>query len=129
MPLAPYAPPIFTQMEKVYYYEDRSKPPIMCEIDDIQLDGTVEVMDLSDGRMIRTRIGNLAKVPVEPTSPSPRFSPHSPSPRFSPQSPEMPEKASIFDVEEEKTDEEKEEEKDKDKNDGEKKIVINIKPE
>ena len=125
----PYAPeykePIFTQMEKVYYYEDRSKPPIMCEIDEINVDGTVEIMDLSDGRMIRTRIGNLAKV-YEPTSQSPE---QAPSPRFSPHSPEMPEKASVFDVEEEKADEEKEEEKDNDKNDGQKKIIINIKPE
>ena len=93
----------------------------MCEIDDIQVDGTVEVMDLSDGRMIRTRIENLAKIeqPVQ-----------APSPRFSPNSPEMPEKATIFDVEEEKADEEKEEDKkDEDKNNGDKKIIINIKPE
>ena len=132
--------PIFTQMEKVYYYEDPTKPPILCEIDEINVDGTVEVMDLSDGRIIRTRIENLAKV-YEPTSPSPeqepspRFSPHSPSPLYEPKSPsprfsnEMPGKASIFDVEEEKADEEKEEEKDEDKNSGEKKIIINIKPE
>ena len=121
IPFTPYAHPTFTQMEKVYYYEDRSKPPIMCEIDDIQVDGTVEVMDLSDGRMIRTRIENLAKIeqPVQ-----------APSPRFSPNSPEMPEKATIFDVEEEKADEEKEEDKkDEDKNNGDKKIIINIKPE
>jgi hypothetical protein len=42
----------------------------------------------------------------------------------------MPEKATIFDVEEEKADEEKEEDKkDEDKNSGDKKIIINIKPE
>jgi len=147
----PYAPSlpnqdqlIFTQKEKVYYYEDRARPPIICEIDELNADGTVEIVDLSDGRIIRTTIGNLAKIPVETNSPSPeqapsqRFSPHSPSPvyepkspspQFSPHSPEMPEKTTIFDVEEEKTDEEKEEEKDTDKNNGEKKIIINIKPE
>ena len=124
---------VFTQKEKVYYYEDRSKPPIMCEIDEINADGSVEVVDLSDGRIIQTRIGNLAKIPLEPNSASesksPLYEPNSPSPRFSPHSPEIPEKATIFDVEEENADEEKEEEKDKDKNDGEKKIIINIKPE
>jgi hypothetical protein len=119
----PYAPPLFTQMEKVYYYEDQTKPPILCEIDEINVDGTVEVVDLSDGRMIRTRIENLAKV-YEPNSPSPE---QEPLPKFLPQSPEIPEKASIFDVEEEK-EEEKEQDKDNDKNDGEKKIIINIKP-
>jgi len=155
----PYAPqyPIFTQNEKVYYYEDLSKSPIMCVIDEINADGTFEIVDLSDGRIIQTRIENLAKVfepkspsplyepnspsPLyEPNSPSPRFSPHSPSPvyepkspspRFSPHSPDMPEKTTIFDVEEEKTDKENEEDidKDNDKNSGEKKIIINIKPE
>ena len=109
----PYAPPLFTQMEKVYYYEDPTKPPVLCEIDEINVDGTVEVMDLSDGRMIRTRIENLAKIQQQPEVAV---------------APSLLEKASIFDVEEEK-EEEKEQDKENDKNDGEKKIIINIKPE
>jgi hypothetical protein len=121
----PYAPPLFTQKEKAYYYEDLSKPPIICEIDEINADGTFEVVDLSDGRIIRTRIENLGKI-FQPNSPSPE---KAPSPKFLSQSPDMPEKASIFGVEEEKEyKEEKEEEKDKDKGEN-KKIIIDIKPE
>jgi hypothetical protein len=120
---------VFTQKEKVYYYEDRAKPPILCEVGEINVDGSVEVMDLSDGRIIRTRIENLAKIPVETMSTSPLYEPASSSTQFSPDSSEPLEKASIFGVEEEKEEEEKEEDKDKDKNDGEKKIIINIKPE
>jgi hypothetical protein len=62
-------------------------------------------------------------------STSPLYEPASSSTQFSPDSSEPLEKASIFGVEEEKEEEEKEEDKDKDKNDGEKKIIINIKPE
>jgi DNA-directed RNA polymerase II subunit RPB2 len=129
----PYAPPLFTQKEKAYYYEDLSKPPIICEIDEINADGTYEVMDLSDGRIIRTRVENLGKIfqPAQTQmagAPLVGAQPNGSQPVVS-QPGEPLEKVSIFGVEEEKADEEKEEEKDKDKNDGEKKIIINIKPE
>jgi hypothetical protein len=127
----PYAPeykePIFTQMEKVYYYEDQTKPPVLCEIDEINVDGTVEVVDLSDGRMIRTRIQNLAKIQQPVATQMVGAPPVGPSPIAI--QPAASEKASIFDVEEEQ-EEEKEKEKDNDKgSDERKKIVIDIKPE
>jgi hypothetical protein len=130
----PYAPeykePIFTQMEKVYYYEDRTKPPIMCEIDEINVDGTVEVVDLSDGRMIQTRIQNLAKIQQPVATQMVGAPPVGPQPVAIQPAVATSEKATIFDVEEEKADEEKEEDKkDEDNNNGDKKIIINIKPE
>jgi len=125
----PYAPPLFTQNEKVYYYEDLSKPPIMCEIDEINADGTFEVMDLSDGRIIRTRIENLAKIQQPVATQMVGAPPVGPQPVAIQPAVATSEKASIFGVEEETADDEKEEENDNDKNDGEKKIIINIKPE
>lgn len=84
------------------------------------MDGTVEVMDLSDGRMIRTRIGNLAKIeqPVQATQ--------APQAAFA-SSVASSDKASIFGVEEEKEEENKKEE-DKDKGEN-RKIIIDIKPQ
>ena len=125
----PYAPPLFTQNEKVYYYEDPTKPPIMCEIDEINADGTFEVVDLSDGRIIQTRIENLAKIQQPVATQMVGAPPVGPQPVAIQPAAATSEKASIFGVEEETTDEDKEEEKDKDKNDGDKKIIINIKPE
>ena len=119
-------------MEKVYYYEDRTKPPVLCEIDEINVDGTVEVMDLSDGRMIRTRIENLGKVIQPAQAVAPAFNTGLVATGLvAPQIQTAPlEKVSIFDVEEEKAEEDKEDDgKDENKNDGEKKIIINIKPE
>lgn len=125
----PYAPPLFTQNEKVYYYEDPTKPPIICEIDEINADGTFEVVDLSDGRIIQTRIENLAKIQQQVATQMVGAPPVGPQPVAIQPEVATSEKTSIFGVEEETADEEKEEEKDKDKNDGEKKIIINIKPE
>lgn len=125
----PYAPPLFTQNEKVYYYEHPTKPPIMCEIDEINADGTFEVVDLSDGRIIQTRIENLAKIQQPVAAQMVGAPPVGPQPVTIQPAAATSEKASIFGVEEETADEDKEEEKDKDKNDGEKKIIINIKPE
>ena len=125
----PYAPPLFTQMEKVYYYEDRTKPPVLCEIDEINVDGTVEVVDLSDGRMIRTTIFNLAKIQQPVATQMVGAPPVGPQPIAIPPAIATSEKPSIFGVEEEE-EEEKDDEKDNDKGgDERKKIVINIKPE
>jgi hypothetical protein len=104
---------LFTEKEKVYYYEDPTKPPITAEISEFKNDGAIiEILDLADGRIIDTTIENLKKIPVQQSLV---------------QLPIV--KKTIFEVEE---DTEDEEEKEKEKEDGsssEKKIIINIKPE
>ena len=106
---------LFTEKEKVYYYEDPTKPPILAEISEFKNDGAIiEIIDLADGRIIDTTIENLKKIPVQQSLV---------------QKPIV--KKTIFEVEED-TEDEEETEKEKEKEDGsssEKKIIINIKPE